>query len=375
MTAQHEGTQRARRLATMVAQDPMNDRLAEEAINAALDAGETTDARQTIAQIAALRPLPPGLAHLAGVAAMRAGDWQGAVTYLRPLAASSGGAPQTRFNLAWSLAMLGEHRAAREALDRETIETLPQAAALTVQLLHHQADLEGAARLAEEAIARFPDHAPLNAAVSTLAVDLDNLLLAEQCARRAGDHPEALVTIATLALGDDQPGRAAAAFDDALARDPTLPRAWIGRGLTRLLSGDQAGAAQDIDRGAEQFSTHLGSWIAAGWAHLLAGSAAIARARFDRAMSLDENFAECHGSLAVLDVLDGHAADARRRMAIALRLDRASFSAALAGLLLASARGDQATATAIMQQALAAPIGDSGRTIAQSMARLGLSGR
>ena len=139
------------------------------------------------------------------------------------------------------------------------------------------------------------------------------------------------------------------------------------------MTGEADAAPADIDRGAELFGTHLGSWIAAGWAHFIAGDHAAARARFERALALDPTFAESHGGLAVIDVAEGKLKQASERTKVALRLDRECYGAALARSLLASSAGNPARAKAILDQALVTPVDASGRTIAQSLARMGLA--
>jgi tetratricopeptide (TPR) repeat protein len=355
--------------------DPTNERLATDAATAALDAGRFADAAALIERFGGDGALSPTLVNLAGLAAMGTEDWPAAVQRFTELREQGVDAPAIRFNLAWSLAMQGASADALAYLDDESVAALPQAATLRIQLLHDRGTMDDAKRDAARALERFGGHAGLNAAVSTLAIDLEDRALAARCAAAAGGHPEALTTSGTLALGEDQHERAAALFEQALDRNPNLPRAWIGRGLARLLGSDKAAAAADIDHGATLFGSHIGSWIAAGWAHLLAGDQAAARERFERALALDDRFAESHGSLAALDALAGDRTAAERRMAVALRLDHASFSAALAGVLLATAKGNAVRAQQIMARALSTPIGDDGRTIAETMARLSLAGR
>lgn len=365
---------RFEQLSALLEQDPTNLRLVTDTANAAIEARQFAEARRLIATLSSQGSLSDELVFLDGTAAMGAAEWADAAARFEKLLAIGADAPAIRFNLAWSLAMQKAFDAALALLDEPTVATLPQAAALSVQLLHQRGDMEEAERRARDSIARFPDHVGLNAVVSTLAIDIEDRDLAAHCAQQAGDHPEALVTLATLSLGNDQIGDAAVLFDRALEKNPALPRAWIGRGLSKLLGADKVAAAADIDHGAALFDTHLGSWIAAGWAHLLAGDLATAKERFQTALSLDANFAESHGSLAVIDVMQGRAEEARRATATALRLDRQCFSAALAAMLLALSGGDQAGARQLMERALSTPVGDDGKTIAQTMARLGLAG-
>lgn len=210
------------------------------------------------------------------------------------------------------------------------------------------------------------------AAVSTLALDIEDEALAEQCALKAGGHPDGLTTMGTLALGRERATEAVTLFERALSGNAGLSRAWIGLGLAKMLTGESDKAAADIDHGADLFGDHIGSWIAAGWAHFVAGDLATSRARFDTAMALDANFAETHGSLAVLDLLGGDVAEATRKSDIALRLDRQCYSAALAKSLIAASGGDHVTAKRIFDHAARTPIGKNGRTIGQGLAKMGM---
>jgi tetratricopeptide (TPR) repeat protein len=279
--------------------------------------------------------------------------------------------PAILFNLAWSRAMLKDFEGALALLADHVATSLPQAAMLHVQILHELGRFDEAGDRARLYVGLFADYEPLMAAVSVLALDLDDEALAAACAARAPDHPDSLTTMGTLTLGEDRPEEALALFETALARNPNVPRAWVGRGLAKLLAGGADSAAEDIDRGAEMFGDHLGSWIAAGWAWFVRKDNAASRARFEKALSIDDTFAEAHGSLAVLDLLDGDVESARRRSEIALRLDRQCYSAALARTLIEAGSGDPEKAQRIYERAINTPVGESGRTIAQAMARLG----
>jgi Tfp pilus assembly protein PilF len=242
---------------------------------------------------------------------------------------------------------------------------------LEVQLLHELGEFDRAADTARRHIAAFPDHEGLAAAVSVLALDIEDLDMARSCAAKAAHHPDAMTTLGTLALGESDVGRARDYFERALAANDHLPRAWIGLGLARLVEKDGRAAA-DIDRGAELFGDHIGSWIAAGWAYLIAGDLAAARQRFERALKIDENFGESHGSLAVIDALEGNEAEAKKRIAIAKRLDRQSFSAAFAQVLLTARAGKGESARALFEKILETPVNERGDTAAAALARMGL---
>jgi len=359
------------RLAGWLEQDVGNVRLLLDAAEAGLAEEKFAETEQLLLRHEQRGPLPPEAVHLAGLAAMRIEAWDRAAARFSALLASGADAPGIRFNLAWSLAMDKRFAEALPLLDADTSDALGQAAQLEIELLHQLGDYDRAGARARLLIERHPGHRGLNAAVSTLAIDIEDNALALASAQAAGDHPDALVTLGTLALGEDDPQAARALFDAALARNPNAPRGWVGLGLTDLLAGDQAGAARALDRGAEMFASHLGSWIAAGWAHLLAGDRGSARARFERALALDDSFGEAQGSLAVLDIFEGRLEEAKRRTQVARRLDAEAFSTAFASMLLVAGAGDPAKAQRIFETALNTPVDATGRTLAQSIARLG----
>jgi tetratricopeptide (TPR) repeat protein len=360
------------RLMPLLDADPANLALLADAAETALAEKRPETASELLDRYAAIAPLPPREANLAGLAALQSKRYDRAAELFGGLVESGLDDPAVRFNLAWACAMDKQFDRALELLDEPLTRTLPQAAMLEIQLLHDRGEFEEAAAKARGHIETHPSYPPLMAAVSVLALDVEDAELAAACAAKGGEHPDALTTLGTLALGDERATDALDLFDRALERNPQVPRAWVGRGLARLLTGQSPDAAADIDRGAEMFGTHLGSWIAAGWAHFVNKDLVSARARFETALELDDTFAESHGSLAVIDLLEGNVEGAREKSEIALRLDRQCYSAALARSLLAAGAGDQATAQRIYDAAVNTPIDGSGRTIGQALAKLGM---
>lgn len=353
--------------------DPENLALLSDTAGAALDEGDAETAAALLQRYAAVAPLPDAETNLAGLAALRLGQYDVAGAFFERLLTSGADDSALRFNLAWAWAMKKDLKGALSLLDNDVARALPQAAMLRVQILHQHGALDEAAALARDYVDVHPDYAPLMAAVSVLALDVGDEALAAECAAKAGGHPDALSTLGTLALGEERATEALAIFERALAGNAKAPRAWVGLGLAKLLTGQADTAAADIDRGAALFEDHLGSWIAAGWAHFVNRDLAASRERFETALRIDPNFAESYGSLAVLDLLEGNADSARQRSEVALRLDRQCYSAALAKSLLAAGAGDEAGAQRIYALAVNTPVDESGRTIAQALAKLGMA--
>jgi len=365
-----DGQDRLERLLGYLEHDPANAPLLRDAAQAALDADDPERAKELCARLRDAGGLTDADSNLWAIAAMRSGEPEKAAETFAGLLEGQPGDPALGFNLAWALALSGDAAGARRALEPAIVEALPQAALLEVQLMHQAGAFEEAAARAQEHLRRHGDYPPLLAALSVLALDIEDEALARQCAERAGGHPDALATLALLALGEQETERAREMFERSLAINAHSPRAWIGLGLAELMRGDSNAAAGHLDRGAGMFADHLGSWIAAGWAHLLAGERGKARERFERALALDENFAEAQGSLAVIEALEGDGTAAARRAEIALRLDRHCFSATFARILLSTAAGDAQSAQRLLEAALRQPIGPRNHTIAEAIARL-----
>lgn len=365
-----ETREKLERLQGYLAQDPHNPVLLRDVAETAMAAGDFVAARTALALLEETGQAGPGDRNLHALALMRGGQAAEAAAAFAQLLAEQPGDPALRFNRAWATALTGDHAGARAMLDDDLTAALPQAAQLEVQLMHQAGEFDAAAERARAHLARHPAYPPLLAAVSVLALDVEDEELARACAEGADGHPDALTTLGTLTLGDMEADRAQALFEQALAVNAQSPRAWIGLGLAHMARGQGAEAAPLLDKGAAMFGDHLGSWIAAGWAYLLAGDQETARARFDHARQIDPTFAESHGSLAVMDVLAGDVESARRGMDVALRLDRESFAAAFARLLLASAAGDTTKAQRIADIALNQPLDAKGRTIAAVLARM-----
>lgn len=375
ITAAPMGTESGGRLATLLTwleSDPTNLSLLSDAAEAAIAEREIEVVRDLLRRYAAIEPFAPAQRNLAGLAAMQAKDFEAARQLFQAVIDSGVTDPAVRFNLAWTLAALKDFPGATALLDRGVATAFPQAAMLRVQLLHEQGLIEEATAEARDLIAVHPDHQGLLAAVSVLALDADDEDLARRCATDAGGHPDALTTLGILALGDDRATEAREIFDRVLVRGGDRPRALIGRGLAKLLAGEAAEATADIDQGARMFGGHLGSWIAAGWAHFIKGDLRTCRKRFETALTIDPNFAETHGSLAVLDLLEGSRKGAEERCEIALRLDRKCYSAALARSLLATQTGNEIEGRRIYELALNMPIDGTNRTIAKALAKIGL---
>ncbi|MEA3016511.1 MAG: hypothetical protein QOI38_1233, partial [Sphingomonadales bacterium] len=215
-------------LMTLLESDPDNRVLLFDAAGAALADGQGAEAIALLDRAAGGGPLAPAETNLRGLAEMQLGRFDRAAAAFESLRGGEGGAdPTLRSNLAWAKAMAKDQEGALDLLDDETARVRPEAAMLRVQLLHDRGHFDEAAALARDYVELHPDHRGLLAAVSVLALDVEDRTLAARCAAGAGDHPDALATLGTLALGDDRGAEAWDLFDGAIRGNEGVPRAWI----------------------------------------------------------------------------------------------------------------------------------------------------
>lgn len=348
--------------------DPANPALIADAAQAAYDEKAYGAAVDLIARHPG--PLPASLLNLSGLVALAEQRHADAAVAFEALKNGGASDPAIDFNLAWARAMMGEWQNALDVLSDEALAASPRAPSLKIHLMHHLGLYDEALAAGEELARRFPSDTALMGALATLAMDAEKPELLREYAKRGARSPEGGAALAFVALGDRDP-RALGLFDQALAAEPQNPRAWIGKGLSLLASGDPQRGADAIDRGAAIFNDHVGSWIASGWAHFAAGDTAKARQSFERAMAADATFSECHGALAVMDIHDGNFEAAQRACDVALRLDKKSFGGALAKVLLLDKAGNKAAAQRVRDIAFAVPIGPNKETLAQLLAQAG----
>lgn len=364
-----EAQSRFERMREFLESDPDNAMLMADCAQAALEADQPGEAAALFKKLDAIESLEGGAANVAGIAAMRSGNQQAAQVWFAKALDDNLGDPGLRFNIAWSKALGKDFEGAAEMLESDVIEALPQAAMLDLQIDHELGRFDEAAEKMVRYLEKFPDYAPLQAAASVLAMDVDDPELARAAAEKGGDHPDALTTLATLDLGDRKLDEARGQYEKALATRPHNPRAEIGLGLVDLAEGKATEAATRLDKGAEQFGDHLGTWIAAGWAHFIGGDLDAARERFETALGHDDTFGEAHGSLAVIELLQGNTESAERRIEIAKRLDREAFSTALAAMLWEQSQGNQEKAEQIFRIASQQPILPNGSTLMDELVK------
>jgi Tfp pilus assembly protein PilF len=175
-------------------------------------------------------------------------------------------------------------------------------------------------------------------AASLIALDADDaqrsLLWAEHALQHDGQQIEALVSRATLALGQNNPVLSRHLLGQAQQQNTADGRILSALGFTDLLERRLDEARANFQQAVKNMPGHIGTWHGLGWTLLLQNDLAGAHQAFETALSLDRNFSENHGGLAIILALQQRKAEAEEAIERALRLDRGSVSARYAETLL-----------------------------------------
>jgi tetratricopeptide (TPR) repeat protein len=214
----------------------------------------------------------------------------------------------------------------------------PDAFVIRAHCLHHLGDVKNALADAMSCLALKPDNTDAMGLAALLELDMDNEQRAEHWARaalaHAPDNLAALVTIGSIFLSKQNLREARAVFEHALSVKEDSGRAWLGMALVDMHETRLDEAVLALAKAVMYMPNHIGSWIIQGWAHLVRGEMFAAEGSFNHALTLDRNFSESHGSLAVILALQGKADEAGLAAQLGLRLDPNCASAQFAQALL-----------------------------------------
>lgn len=358
------------RLLSFLGEDSDNLNLLADTATAAFDASQFRLCNELLERYATIQPLTPLLVNIRGLSAMSEGRFEAARADFQALA-QHGASPVLDYNLSYASAMCGSFEPAAD-MKPACLDEVPGAALLKLRALHHLGRFDEAVRMGAQLADQVVPSPGFAGAYATLLFDLGDLTNALRHAAREPESADSLVIIGLTELESGNIGRAAELLERAADTNPLDARATLGRGLCLLAQERYPDAAAALDDAAERLASHAGSWLAAGWAWIFDGNPGTAIDRFQRAASLDRGFADAHGSLAVALWLQGRRDDARRNAEIALRLDPASMSGALARSLEFEAADKIESANALKEAALNRPLGPTGRTLAQSLTAFGL---
>ncbi|MBB6091185.1 tetratricopeptide (TPR) repeat protein [Povalibacter uvarum] len=353
------------RLLSYIESDSTNLALRNDAIREACDAGEWKIARALIESGLSKHPGSAALLASLGLVELQAQRYVEAECAL--VAALAGGleAPEVRFNLAFCRFGLGDYAQALELLaDPVLVPVLPIALLLRARCLHHlDRPLEAIADC--KAYLEFAsDDADAKGLLSLLLYEKRSLSeargLSEAALLQNATQLEAMLTLGALAADERDYETAASTYLTLVEAHPLCGRGWLGLALVDLLRMRMDSAKRYIALATATMPDHIGSLHVLAWIEVVRGNFPEARSAFQRALSIDRNFAETHGGLAVVAVLEGDGAAATACIKRALRLQPGCLSARYADALALDRAGKREAAQAAFEELMSTRIADEG---------------
>ena len=369
------------RLQHYLSADPGNLALLGELADAYIDAGDATTALQYVDRALEQFPNDSAFLYRRAVVVRRTGSAEEAIDLLRQVAAVEDANSAVLYELADTYFEQRSFQACVSTLQRllerqEYRSVTPRADLLMIRALHYQGLLDEAIAHAEAACMQDGSDEAVRGALATLYLDAERFEDAGRIyAQAVGAHqvtPEISCVGGYLALGQEDPTRAGQLFASTLQSRPSDGRALLGAGLASAAEGKLADAIPLLQRAAQSMPAHLGTLNALAWIQLLNSDLDAADETLTSAMTLDDTFAETHGGQAVLAAMRGDATRARDLARTALKLDKESFSAAYALILLrarANSGGDRVHSMLELLNRHSAPGGGSLKDVVLRMVR------
>lgn len=336
-------------------QDPDNERLAIDLIDALLAEGLAVEAQQIVDGAADAWLVRPEFLFRAGRCALARADYSAALDPLRTMLDMGFDEPGVRHDLAYAMLAMGDVGAAEQVL----APLLPQSVAipsiglLHSRVLHHRRRDDEALLILRAVVSEYPEDAQAWGLIALIEADRSGTEAAAFAAGRAlmlsPNQPDALAATGTLGLIRYDAEAAYTAFDHLLATQPHNGRALAGAGEAMLLKGDSAGARPLLEKASVAMPSHLGTWHALAWSALLEGDLAAAHAAFASALAADRNFGESHGGLALIHAVRGEFDEARQGVRVAMRLDAGGRNARYAQSLIWRSEGREREAQAVVE--------------------------
>lgn len=368
-------TQRLTRLESHLAVDPNNTRLLFDAAELCHQFGWLEQARDFLERLFALEPHHTPAHALLGLIQLTQGQIPEAITTFRLLVNSGIVAAPIYYNLAYAL-LLDSRAEEAEPFARHAaaqLAELPVAGPLYVRALHHLGKLVEAIDFAEKAVTQHPDHLGLYGVLATLYLDNEDLSKAENFAKQVvtatPNDADAATVLGMLALAHQDAITALPYFQVAASKKPSNGRAWAGHGMAAMLQGNLASAAADLQQAVTYMPGHLGTWHALAWCQIFMKQPQEAQKTLMHALEMNRNFADTHGSLAIVAIMEGDLDAAEAASKRALGLNPNSFPGLYAQSLLLQYTNQPAQAQAIMSRLLNTTILQDGTTLQQAVAR------
>lgn len=362
-TISPESTSQLQRWLSFLEQDPKNTHLISSILELALEISQVDVLNRMITHLQTQEIDEPQLNRLASLVCLQLGKLQEAVIFGENVLGTEFENATVLHNLAYAQLYLGNYQKAQSLL-QPVIEFSSALDANTyvlyARIMHHLECPEDAIHALEKAIALNPSHAEALGNLALLQYEIDHNLSdyanAKATALKAINiqpyQLEALLALAEIQLNERSIPQARSSFNLILEHHPQSGRAWSGLGQLEFYETHIDQAEKYLLTAVEYMKDHVGTWQVLGWCYVLKNDIEKAAWAFDIALSLNTEFADSYGGLAVVAAMHQDINTAKQRIQQAFALDEHSMAATFAEYILLNNAGSPEAAQQKMNSIL-----------------------
>jgi tetratricopeptide (TPR) repeat protein len=362
-TISPESTSQLQRWLSFLEQDPKNTHLISSILELALEISQVDVLNRMITHLQIQDIDEPQLNRLASLVCLQLGKLQETIIFGENVLGTEFENATVLHNLAYAQLYLGNYQKAQSllqpliefssALDANTY-------VLYARIMHHLECPEDAIHALEKAIALNPSHAEALGNLALLQYETDHNLSdyanAKATALKAINiqpyQLEALLALAEIQLNERSISQARSSFNLILEHHPQSGRAWSGLGQLEFYETHIDQAEKYLLTAVEYMKDHVGTWQVLGWCYVLKNDIEKAAWAFDIALSLNTEFADSYGGLAVVAAMRQDTDTAKQRIQQAFALDEHSMAATFAEYILLNNAGSPEAAQQKMNSIL-----------------------
>ena len=297
----------------------------------------------------------PRVAYHIGILCLAAGKYAEAETEFNRMLVHMSEHVPTRYNLAYAQYAQQKISQARNTLDGFEYQwrECPELLILLARCEHFLENIDVALEHIDKYLSFNMSHLEAKGLKSLLLVDKEDYVLAYQLANDViAQEPlqlEANIAFSAAAISLQKTDYLQEQLQQALSAHPNVGRLWMVQAELDMLNQNFEQAEIHLKKTVKLMPDHIGSWHLLAWSQLLSNQLSCAEDSFNQALTLNRNFADTHGGLAVLQVMTGNYNDANDSIRRALKLDSTSVAGRYAKTLLLEKQGNQQAAQAIIK--------------------------